>query len=146
MEWGGDIGDRVFWNKEEGDKDMDKVKDEVEVGKSRQAKLACMPSSWQVSLFKKASPGMKPRFLNQKIDANESEKKMPLMAANASRCSTNIDPQSKIHKRAQLTFFLTQGIISTASKTLSLCWVLNIGVDEKGVCLQTDVLHHDLEL
>ena len=124
---------------------MNEVKDEVEVGKSRQAKSACMPSSWQVSLFEKASPGMKPHFLNQKIDANEPEKKMPSMATNASRRSANIDPRSEIHVRAQSTFFLTQGIVSTASKTLPLCWVLDIGVDEKGVCLRMDVLHHDLE-
>ena len=107
MKWGGDIGDGLFWNKEEGDEDENEVKDEVEVGKSRQAKLVCMPSSWQVSLFEKASPGMKPCFLNPKIDANEPEKKMPSMAMNASRHSTNIDPQSEIHIRAQLTFFLT---------------------------------------
>ena len=75
----------------------------------------------------------------------EPEKKMPPTAADASRRSANIDPRSEIHVRAQSTFFLTQGIVSTASKTRPLCWVLDIGVDEKGVCLRMDVLHHDLE-
>ena len=91
-EWRGDVGDNAFWNEEEGGEDEDEVKDGVEVEKSRQAKSVCMPSSWLMSLFKKASPGMRPRFSSQKIDANEPEKKMPLMATNASGRSANVDP------------------------------------------------------
>ena len=103
----GNVGDNAFWNKEEGGKDKNEVKDEVEVEKSRQAKSACMPSSWLMSLFKKASPDMRPCFLSQRIDANEPEKKMPLIAANALRHSANVEPQLEVHIRAQSTFFLT---------------------------------------
>ena len=58
------------------------------------------------------SPGIRPRFLSQKIDANEPEKKMPSTATNASRRSANVDQRSEIHVRAQSTFFLAQGIVS----------------------------------
>ena len=90
------IGDNAFWNEEEGGKSENEVKDRVEVEKSRQAKLACMLSSRLMSLFKKASLSMRPRFLSQRINANELEKKMPLMATNALRCYVNVDLQSKV--------------------------------------------------
>jgi hypothetical protein len=57
---------------------------------------------------------MRPRFLSQKIEANDPEKKMPSTAAKAMRRSANDDSSSSIHRRAQSAFFLMQGMVSMA--------------------------------
>jgi hypothetical protein len=62
---------------------------------------------------------MRPRFLIQKIAANDPEKKIPSTAAKAMRRSANVERWSEIHRRAQSAFFLTQGMVSTASKRYS---------------------------
>ena len=64
--------------------------------KSKQAKSVCMSSSRLMSSFEKVSPGMRPRSLSQKIDANEPEKKMPSTTANATRRSANVASRSEI--------------------------------------------------
>ena len=50
---------------------------------SRHAKSQCIPSSREMSSFEKVSPGMRPRFLSQKMAQKEPEKKMPSTTANA---------------------------------------------------------------
>ena len=41
--------------------------------KSRHAKSQCMPSSREMSSFENVSPGIRPRFLSQKMAQNEPE-------------------------------------------------------------------------
>ena len=50
---------------------------------SRHAKSQCSPSSRLISSLLKLSPGIKPRFLSQKMAQKDPEKKLPLTAANA---------------------------------------------------------------
>jgi hypothetical protein len=49
------------------------------------AKSVCRPSSREMSSFENVRPGIRPRFLSQKIAQNEPEKKMPSTHANATR-------------------------------------------------------------
>ena len=54
----------------------------------KQAKSQCNPSSREINSFEKAKPGIKPRFLSQKMAQNEPLKKMPSTAAKATiRCA-----------------------------------------------------------
>mmetsp|Transcript_34634 Transcript_34634/g.81771 ORF Transcript_34634/g.81771 Transcript_34634/m.81771 type:complete len:224 (-) Transcript_34634:367-1038(-) len=89
---------------------------------SRHAKSQCMPSSREISSFEKVSPGMRPRFLSQKIAQNEPEKKMPSTVANATSRSAKRD-DSVIHFSAQSAFFLTQGTVSSALNSRSFSTV-----------------------
>ena len=57
----------------------------------------------------KVRPGMSPRFLSQKMDANEPEKKMPSTAAKATRRSPKTERSSEIHRSAQSAFLAMQG-------------------------------------
>ena len=57
----------------------------------------------------KVKPGMSPRFLSQKMEANDPEKKIPSTAANAISRSPNTAFGSEIHRKAQSAFFLMQG-------------------------------------
>jgi hypothetical protein len=43
-----------------------------------------------MSSFAKHRPGMRPHFLSQKMAQKEPEKKIPLTAAKAMRCSANM--------------------------------------------------------
>jgi hypothetical protein len=52
-----------------------------------------------MSSLLKVSPGMSPRFFNQKIAQKLPEKKMPSMAANATSLSAKLAPEF-IHLRA----------------------------------------------
>ena len=54
---------------------------------NRQAKSQCNPSSLEINSFEKESPGIKPRFLSQKIEQKEPEKKIPSTAAKATNLS-----------------------------------------------------------
>lgn len=98
----------------------------------------CMPSSREISSFENVSPGIRPRFLSQKIDAKEPaprlqscqysngaaspsraagslpEKKMPSTAANATRRSANVTDLSSIQRRAQSALPLMQGTAAKA--------------------------------
>ena len=69
-----------------------------------------------MSSFENVSPGMRPLFLSQKIEANDPEKKIPSTAAKAINRSAKVDCLSVIHFKAQSAFFLIQGIVSMASK------------------------------
>lgn len=91
----------------------------------------CIPSSLEISSLENVSPGIKPRFLSQKIEAkdpvssfdermtdatsnlvrmeNVPEKKIPSTAAKAISRSPKIERSSEIHLRAQSAFFLMQG-------------------------------------
>lgn len=60
-------------------------------------------------LTEKVNPGISPRFLSQKIDANDPEKKMPSTAAKAMSRSPNTAFGSEIQRNAQSAFFLMQG-------------------------------------
>ena len=59
-------------------------------------------------------------LFNQKIDANEPEKKIPSTAANAITLSAKEALSLFIHFRAQTAFFWIQGIVSIALKRLFL--------------------------
>jgi len=57
---------------------------------------------------------MRPRFLSQKIEQKEPEKKIPSIAAKAIRRSAK-QSEDSIHLKAQLAFYLTLSMLSTAS-------------------------------
>ena len=86
---------------------------------NRHAKSVCIPSSRLMSSLEKVRPGISPRFLSQKMDAKDPEKKMPSTAAKAMSRSPKVERRSAIHVRAQSAFFLMQGIVSMASKRYS---------------------------
>ena len=77
--------------------------------KRRQAKSVWRPSSREMSSLEKVKPGMRPRFLSQKMDANDPEKKIPSTAAKATRRSANVEFLSAIQRRAHSAFALIQG-------------------------------------
>ncbi|KAF9230379.1 hypothetical protein BU15DRAFT_10608, partial [Melanogaster broomeanus] len=52
---------------------------------SKQAKSACIPSSWLMSSLENVRLGIRPHFLSQKMDVKELEKKILSTAANAMR-------------------------------------------------------------
>jgi hypothetical protein len=57
---------------------------------------------------------MSPRFLSQKMEQKDPEKKIPSTAANATKRSAN-EPLS-IHRSAQSAFLRTQSKVSMALK------------------------------
>jgi uncharacterized protein YuzE len=48
---------------------------------NKHAKPACMPSLRLITSLEKVRPGIKPCFLNQKVDVKDLERKMPLTAS-----------------------------------------------------------------
>ena len=64
------------------------------------------------------SPGISPRFLSQKIEQNDPEKKMPSTTAKATQRSAKHESEP-IHRSAQSAFFLTHGIVSIALKSFA---------------------------
>jgi hypothetical protein len=58
-----------------------------------QAKSQCKPSSRLISSLLKQSPGIRPRFFNQKMAQKESEKIMPSTAANVIMHSAKLSYQ-----------------------------------------------------
>jgi hypothetical protein len=58
-------------------------------------------------------PGIKPRFLSQKIEAKEPEKKMPSTAANATSRSAKTARGSEIHRSAHSAFLVMQGTVAS---------------------------------
>lgn len=76
---------------------------------NKQAKSVCMPSSREMSSFEKVSPGIRPRFLTQKIAQKDPEKKIPSIAAKAISRSAK-QSELLIHLKAQLAFSETDGI------------------------------------
>ena len=77
-------------------------------------------SSRLISSLLNVSPGMTPRFLSQKMAANDPEKNMPSTAANATSRSAYGDLLSSIHFNAHSAFFFTHGMVSIALKSCSL--------------------------
>jgi len=63
----------------------------------RQAKSVCRPSSREMSSLENVNPGMSPRFLSQKMEAKDPEKKIPSTAAKAINRSAKVDLSSEIH-------------------------------------------------
>ena len=86
---------------------------------SRQAKSVCSPSSLEMSSLLNVSPGIRPRFFNQKIAAKLPEKKIPSTEAKAIILSANEAFLALIHLRAQSAFFFTAGMVSIALNSLS---------------------------
>ena len=72
-----------------------------------------------MSLFEKVRPGIKSHFFGKKMDANESEKKLHLMATKATNHSAKVNFLSEIQCIAQLALRLMQGMVLTASKRYS---------------------------
>ena len=70
-------------------------------------------------LTEKVNPGMRPRFLSQKLEAKDPEKKIPSTAAKATRRSPKTDFSSLIHLRAQSAFFLMQGTGERSEREMS---------------------------
>lgn len=68
----------------------------------------------------KVSPGMRPLFFSQKMDAKLPEKKMPSTAAKATTLSPKVAELWLIQFRAQSAFFFTQGKVSIALNKCSL--------------------------
>ncbi|AKU37468.1 ORF_053L [Scale drop disease virus] len=80
---------------------------------NKQAKSQCKPSSRLINSFENVNPGIKPRFFNQNMAANDPEKKMPSTTANA----TSRSPKESfefIHLRAQSALCLIAGTVSIA--------------------------------
>jgi hypothetical protein len=112
-----------------------------------------------MSSLENVKPGIRPRFLSQKIDANDPEKKIPSTAAKAMRRSANVEFLSAIQRRAHSAFALIQGTMFVNDKVLqgnytgfdcikevgALTRFFNIGVNQERVGFRMDVLHHDLE-
>ena len=81
---------------------------------NRHAKSQCTASSRLMSSLEKVRPGIRPRFFNQNIAANDPEKKIPSTTAKATSLVAKEARRSFIHFRAQSAFFLITGIVSTA--------------------------------
>ena len=62
---------------------------------------------------------MSPRFLSQKIAANEPEKKIPSTAAKATTRSEYGASRFPIHFMAHRAFLVMQGIVSMALNSLA---------------------------
>ena len=62
-----------------------------------------------MSSFENVKPGIKPRFLSQKIEANDPEKNMPSTAANAITLSPNVADFEPVHFKAQSAFSFIHG-------------------------------------
>ena len=73
------------------------------------AKSQCIPSSRDMSSLDVASPGISPRFFNQKIAQNDPEKKIPSTAAKATSRSAKLAYFALVHRSAHSAFFLTTG-------------------------------------
>jgi hypothetical protein len=53
--------------------------------------LVCIPSLRLMNSLENVRPGIRPCFFSQKMVAKEPAKKMPLMAANATKCSPKVE-------------------------------------------------------
>lgn len=98
-----------------------------------------------ISSFEKVSPGIRPRFFNQKMAANAPEKKIPSTAAKAHSRSGKVASLSEIHFKAQSAFFLIDGTryqiirsltsINSIKEELPVGSVLDVGIDQGRVHL-----------
>src|ERR1700760_2391835 len=97
--------------------------------KSRQAKSVCIPSSREISSLEKVRPGMRPRFLSQKIEAKEPLKKIPSTAAKATRREAKVEFLSQIHRMAQSAFFRMHGTGKLLVAFLNLYQGIHTGIN-----------------
>ena len=100
-----------------------------------------------MSSLEKAKPGIRPRFLSQKMDAKEPEKKMPSTVVNVirqtlakGRALFRHPPQSPI----SLAFDTGNGFDGT-EKVVSLRGVLDECINEERVGFRVNIFHHNLE-
>ena len=76
----------------------------------------CSPSSRLISSLLKQSPGIRPRFFNQKMAQKEPEKNMPSTAANAIMRSAKLTVVESHHLSAHCAFRWTQGTVLIARR------------------------------
>jgi len=80
------------------------------------AKSQCSPSSRIISSLLTLGPGIRPRFLSQKMAQKDPEKKMSLTAANAIVHLAKLAVVVSHHLRAQCAFHWMQGAVSIARR------------------------------
>ena len=85
----------------------------------RQANDICDPSSREIITFACTRPGIKPRCLSQKMEANEEEKKTPSTIANPIKRVLKSLSRDSIHRRHQSALALISGLVSTAENRRS---------------------------
>jgi hypothetical protein len=111
-----------------------------------------------MSSLENVKPGMRPRFLSQKIDAKDPEKKIPSTAANATSRSAKVEFLSAIHLSAHSALALIQGTkyqqdvqggehtgLDGVKEISALSGLFDISIDQERVSFRMDILHHDLE-
>ena len=111
-----------------------------------------------MSSLENVKPGMRPRFLSQKIDAKDPEKKIPSTAANATSRSAKVEFLSAIHFNAHSALALIQGTmyqqdvqggehtgLDGVKEISALSGLFDISIDQERVSFRMDILHHDLE-
>lgn len=76
---------------------------------NKHAKSQWSPSSRLINSFENVNPGILERFLSQKMDANDPEKKIPSTAAKATSRSPKVDRSSEIQRMAQSALSFTHG-------------------------------------
>jgi len=82
----------------------------------RHAKLQCSPLSRLISSLLKQSPGIRPRFFNQKMAQKEPKKNMPSTVANAIMHSAKLAAAVSHHLSAHCVFCWTHGTVSIARR------------------------------
>jgi hypothetical protein len=82
----------------------------------RHVKSQCSPSSRLISSLLKQSPGIRPRFFNQKMAQKELEKNMPSTAANVIMRLAKLAAVESHHLSAHCDFHWTQGMVSIARR------------------------------
>ena len=99
-----------------------------------------------MSSLEKVRPGMRPRFLSQKMAAKEPEKKMPSTAAKAMMrlAEGRVLVGDPLEGPVRFLGDARHGLDGVEEK-LPLGGILDVGVDEEGVHLGVDVLHRHLE-
>jgi hypothetical protein len=107
-----------------------------------------------MSSFEKVRPGMRPRFLSQKMAAKDPEKNIPSTQAKARILVAKLAFWFSIHLIVQSAFLVMQGtrvnmINGTSLNSLeqkgTFLGVFDVGIDEDRVHFGVDVFNHDLE-
>ena len=84
------------------------------------------PSSRQINSLENVNPGIKPRFFNQKIAANEPLKNIPSTAANATNLSAYKASSLWIHLIAQSAFSYKWDIVNSIKQKVCFFGVFEI--------------------
>ncbi len=82
----------------------------------RHTKSQCNPSSQLISSLLKQSPGIRPRFFNQKMAQKEPEKNMPSPAANVIMRLAKLAEVKSHHLSTHCAFRWTRGTVSIARR------------------------------